>query len=354
MARYDRNERRSRWVTEDAVHKVIVTGGLGFIGSYVVDGLLAAGKDVEIIDSMVTAVTDGAEYESHPRCRVRRQSIEDFLQHGGSFQGADWVVHAASCVGPAEILSHQGRLGAEIVNVTQLVIEASLAADAALISFSSAEVYGRSGLLSERDPINVPTAYNARIEYAIAKTLTEAAVINSRHRGLRGFVIRPFNVAGARQSRAGGFVMPTFVQQALAGDPLTVFAGGHQVRAFLSPTDLARFVTDHAEAALASGRPIFNLGHPDNSIPIWDLAERVVRRLGSTSKVVHVDATEIYGPYYFEAESIEKLPVLDAAPSVGWNPQITLDELIDETAAHYRTHVDARLEPADPRQQVAT
>jgi nucleoside-diphosphate-sugar epimerase len=341
-------------VTEDAVHKVIVTGGLGFIGSYVVDGLLAAGKDVEIIDSMVTAVTDGAEYESHPHCRVRRQSIEDFLHHGGSFQGADWVVHAASCVGPAEILSHQGRLGVEIANATQLVIEACLAADTALIGFSSAEVYGRSGLLAETDPLNVPTAYNARLEYAIAKALTEAAIINSRHRGLRGFVIRPFNVAGARQSRAGGFVMPTFVQQALAGEPLTVFAGGHQVRAFLSPTDLARFVSDHAESALAGGRPIFNLGHPDNSIAIWDLAERVVQRLGSTSKIVHVDATEIYGPHYFEAESIEKLPVLDAAPSVGWNPQITLDELIDETAAHYRTHADSRLQSADPRQHVAT
>jgi len=336
------------------LHKVIVTGGLGFIGSYVVDGLLAAGHEVEIIDSMVTAVTNGSEYEDSPRCKVRRQSIEDFLHHGGSFQGSDWVVHAASCVGPAEILSHQGRLGVEIANTTQLVIEACLAADAALIGFSSAEVYGRSGLLSERDPLNVPTAYNARLEYAIAKALTEAAIINSRNRGLRGFVIRPFNVAGARQSRAGGFVMPTFVQQALAGDPLTVFAGGHQVRAFLSPTDLARFVSDHAEAALAGGRPIFNLGHPDNSIAIWDLAERVVRRLGSTSPIIHADATEIYGPYYFEAESIEKLPVLDAAPSVGWNPEITLDELIDETAAHYRTHVDHRLQPADPRQHVAT
>jgi nucleoside-diphosphate-sugar epimerase len=336
------------------VKKVIVTGGLGFIGSYVVDALLAAGTDVEVIDSMVTAVTDGAEYEAHPRCRVRRQPIEDYVRHGGSFADADWVVHAASCVGPAEILSHQGRLGVEIATATQLVIEACLAADTALIGFSSAEVYGRSGLLSEGDPLNVPTAYNARLEYALAKALTEAAIINSRHRGLRGFVIRPFNVAGARQSRAGGFVMPTFVQQALAGDPLTVFAGGRQVRAFLSPLDLARFVTDHADAALAGGRPIFNLGHPNNCIAIWDLAERVVKRLGSRSEIVHADATEIYGPFYFEAESIEKVPVLDAAPAVGWHPEIGLDELIDETAAHYRTHVDARLRPAGPRQHVAT
>ena len=108
-------------------------------------------------------------------------------------------------------------------------------------------------MLAEGDDIIVPTHYNARLEYAIAKTLTEAATINSRHRGLRGFVIRPFNVAGPRQSRAGGFVMPTFVQQALAGRPLTVFAGGGQERAFLSATDLARFITDHADAAFESG-----------------------------------------------------------------------------------------------------
>ena len=77
-------------------------------------------------------------------------------------------MHAASCVGPAEILSHQGRLGVEIANATQLVIEACLAADAALIGFSSAEVYGRSGLLAESDPLTVPTNYNARLEYALA------------------------------------------------------------------------------------------------------------------------------------------------------------------------------------------
>ena len=126
------------------------------------------------------------------------------------------------------------------------MIEECVEHDVALISFSSAEVYGRSGMLAEADDIIVPTHYNARLEYAIAKTLTEAATINSRHRGLRGFVIRPFNVGGPRQSRAGGFVMPTFVQQAIAGRPLTVFAGGGQERAFLSATDLARFITDHA------------------------------------------------------------------------------------------------------------
>jgi nucleoside-diphosphate-sugar epimerase len=330
------------------MQKVVVTGGLGFIGSHVVDALLAAGRQVTVIDSMVAAVTDGREYEVFPDCQVHRVSIAEYLAQGGSFKDQDLVVHAASHVGPAGILKFQGSLGADIVAVTQEVIEECVEHDVALISFSSAEVYGRSGMLAESDDIIVPTHYNARLEYAIAKTLTEAATINSRHRGLRGFVIRPFNVVGPRQSRAGGFVMPTFVQQAIAGRPLTVFAGGGQERAFLSATDLARFITDHGDAAFESGRPIFNIGNPLNTITVWNLAERIVERLDSTSSIEHADARLIHGPLYEEAESIQKLPVLDAAKAVGWTPTITLDELIDETALYYRVRDDAREASAVP------
>ena len=329
------------------MQRVIVTGGLGFIGSHVVDALVAQGRDVTIIDSMVAAVTDGREYEDSG-CAVHRLSVADFLAGGGSFAGADLVVHAASHVGPAGILRHQGTLGADIVNTTQLVVEQCLAHDVALVCFSSAEVYGRSGFLQESDDLIVPVRYNARLEYAIAKALTEAVTINSRHRGLRGLVIRPFNVAGPRQSRAGGFVMPTFVQQALAGRPLTVFAGGEQQRAFLSAVDLARFITDHLDAALESGAPIFNLGNPANSTTVWGLAERIVQRLGSTSPIEHADARAIHGPLYEEAESFQKLPVLEAAVAVGWEPRIDLDALIDETALYYRMRKDARDAEAAP------
>jgi nucleoside-diphosphate-sugar epimerase len=330
------------------MQKVVVTGGLGFIGSHVVDALLAADRDVTVIDSMVAAVTDGREYEMSPRCVVHRVSIADYFAGGTDFAGVDLVVHAASHVGPAGILRHQSTLGADIVATTQQVVNACVEHGAALAAFSSAEVYGRSGLLQESDDLVVPTHYNVRLEYAIAKTLTEAVTINSRHRGLRGLVIRPFNVAGPRQSRAGGFVMPTFVQQALSGRPLTVFAGGDQERAFLSANDLARFIADHMEAALETERPIFNLGSPANVTTVWGLAERVVERLGSGSPIEHADARLIHGPLYEEAESFQKLPVLDAAAAVGWAPRIGLDDLIDETALYYRVRDDARDAEAAP------
>jgi nucleoside-diphosphate-sugar epimerase len=325
------------------MQRVIVTGGLGFIGSHVADAFLARGDEVVIIDSMVAAVTDGYEYEEHPRCTVIRKPVEDYLAEA-DFAGYDTVVHAASHVGPAGILKYQGRLGIEIITTTQAVIDASLASDSRLVVFSSAEVYGRSGQLAETDAIVVPTNYNARLEYAIAKTLTEAAAINSRVHGLEAIVVRPFNVAGARQSSAGGFVMPTFVQQALAGDPLTVFAGGDQVRAFLAASDLARFMVENLDDAFDGGDTIFNLGNPGNATTIWNLAERTKELVGSDSEIIHADAEAIHGPLYVEAESFEKLPVLSAAAKVGWKPRASLDQLILETAAEYREHGDARVE----------
>ena len=328
--------------SDDTAADVVVTGGLGFIGSHVVDAYLRAGHRVRIIDSAVGAVTDGREYEQHPRCRVIRASVEDYLAAGETFAGADRVIHAAAHVGPAGILRYVGRLGADIVKSTSSVIEECVAHDLRLCVFSSAEVYGRSGLLGETDDIRVPTTYNARIEYAVAKTLTEAMTVNSAHRGLHAIVIRPFNVAGPRQSRAGGFVLPTFVQQALAGRPITVFAGGGQVRAFLSAADLSRFLIEYFDAAIASDNRIYNLGNPANRTTILELARRVKILLGSTSDIVQADATKIHGPLYFEAESIEKVPKLCAAPELGWEPRVTLDQLILETAAYYRERQDVR------------
>jgi nucleoside-diphosphate-sugar epimerase len=324
--------------------RVVVTGGLGFIGSHVADAYLAAGDQVIIIDSQVASVIDGTEHQAHPHCTVVRKSVEDYFEDGGSFEDVDRVVHAASHVGPAGILQYAGNLGSEMVRCTEYVLDGCLEAGVPLCVFSSAEVYGRSGLLGEKDGIRVPTRYNARIEYAIGKTLIEAMTINSLRRGLKAFVIRPFNVAGSRQSQVGGFVMPTFVHQALSGRPITVFATGRQVRSFTSATDLSRFLTSFWDAALESRESIFNIGNPSNSTTIWELAKRVKELLNSASDIVYADAKKIHGPDYEEAESFEKVPVLGAALEVGWRPQIGLDKLILETADYYRRREDYRKE----------
>ncbi len=326
----------------DTTDAVIVTGGMGFIGSFVADAYLAAGRKVVIIDSLVSSVISTEPYDSNDDCTVLRMSVEEYFTNGGTVAGAERVIHAASLVGPAGILRFAGQLGHDIVRACQLVIDQCIEHDVPVCDFSSAEVYGRSGQLAETDTIEVPVDYTVRIEYAIAKTLTEAIMANSRHRGLRGIVIRPFNVTGPRQSERGGFVMPTFVQQALAGDDITVFATGEQLRAFLSVTDLVRFITDHMDAALETGDLVYNIGNPTNNISVRGLADKVKEMVDSPSDVVYADAKAIHGDLYEEAESFEKTPVLGNALKVGWKPEIDLDALVQETIDYYRPIVAAR------------
>ncbi len=326
----------------DTSGAVIVTGGLGFIGSFVADAYLEAGKKVVIIDSMVSSVIPTAPYDDNPDCTVLKMSVQDYFENGGDVAGADRVVHAASLVGPAGILRFAGRLGHDIVRACQLVVEQCIEHDVPMVDFSSAEVYGRSGELGETDTIEVPVDYSVRIEYAIAKCLTEAIVANSKHRGLRAIVIRPFNVTGPRQSEMGGFVVPTFVQQALVGDDITVFATGEQLRAFLSVSDLTRFILEHMDDALESGELIYNIGNPDNKISVRGLADLVKEMTNSDSDVVYADAKKIHGDLYEEAESFEKTPILVNAPAVGWKPSVDLKDLIQETIEYYRPIVEAR------------
>ena len=323
--------------------RVLITGGLGFIGSTVSEYFLERGATVTIVDSLVSNVVDPSEYHrNYQRSTVVESTLSEYLTNGAELSGLDMLIHAASFVGPASILRYQGTLGQEIVSDTSRIIKACLADDVPLVYFSSAEVYGKSGILREGTDIRVPPYYNARIEYALAKLTSEAMVINSHTQGLRAVVIRPFNVAGPRQSREGGFVMPTFVQQALGNKPLTVFGSGQQKRAFLSAKDLASFLADHVNNGMLADGRIYNVGNPANATTIEGLARRVVELLGSKSEIVHLDPKTVYGPLYYEAESFEKLPDIGNAKTLGWEPRESLDDIILETANFYTNNDDTR------------
>jgi nucleoside-diphosphate-sugar epimerase len=322
---------------------VLVTGGLGFIGSFVTEAFVGVGDRVTVVDSCVSSVIEGDDLNAPAgSVEVITKSVEDYLVEVGDLNDFDMVVHCASYVGPASILGFAGQLGPAIVGTTAKVIEKCIAADIPLVNFSSAEIYGKSGILREDGDIRVPPYFNPRIEYALGKLTAEAMCINSKHQGLRSATIRPFNVAGPRQSRYGGFVMPTFVQQALQGLPMTVFASGLQKRAFLSVFDLTRFILDHLTDEAFDDPKVYNVGNPYNTTEIYALAERIKEMTGSESDIVYADATKIYGPQYEEAESFEKLPELKNAAELGWQPRMDLDALIEETITYYKVNSDLR------------
>ncbi len=331
--------------------RALVTGGLGFIGSALVEALSADGTSVTVVDSLAQNVVPVDHFAAIGRRNVEviPRSVAQYLAGRPSLEGYDGVIHAASLVGPAGILKYSGSIGNDIVESTGAMIEACTRRRLPLVYFSSAEVYGKSGPLREDDDIRVPARYNARIEYALAKLTCEAMVANSAWRGLRGIILRPFNLAGPRQSRAGGFVLPTFVRQGVGKMPLTVFGGGEQVRAFLGLQDLVRFFRDCLQPQMLNRPAVVNLGNPDNATTINKLAHRVVAATGGKSRIVHTDGKVVHGEGYEEAESVAKIPEITRALGLGWRPTQSLQLIIEESVAFFRANGD----PCDVNARIA-
>jgi len=327
---------------------VLITGGLGFIGSAIAKQFIAKSARVTIVDSLVSNVASEADF-GVGSADIRTCCVEDYLRRTGPRLSHDLVVHSASYVGPAGILKYNGQIAPRMLSVTSSLAEACISSNIPLLFMSSSEVYGVDGVLREDMAVRVPSNFNARLEYALAKLTSEAILTNCHARGLNSVSVRPFNVIGARQSRLGGFVVPTFVQQALANKSLTVFDTGEQKRAFVCVEDLGRFVVDHIRRPVFGRNPRFNVGNPNNISTINELARKVIALTGSKSSIEHVDPGTIYGPLYKEAASRVKLCDISKARGLGWSPSKSLDDIIVEVADYFRTNRD--IQDSDVRDQ---
>lgn len=298
--------------------KVFVTGGLGFIGSFTCEHLRDLGHEVVAIDDLSSNVVTGIDGVT--------TVVEDLRRVG--FSRADAVVHCASPVGAVALLHARASITQEIVDTTHYVAAHCASLGIPLVNISTSEVYGFSGEYHETDSLTVPDKHSARIEYAVGKTAGEHLLYGFKD--LRFISLRPFNVTGPRQTSAKGFVLPTFVEQAQAGDPLTVFEDGKQERAFTSVYDVARFI-GRAITHRTFDRRAYNVGNPGNRTTINALAQRVLDLTGSDSTVIHTTGKAVHGEAYEEAEGRVKVPSIARANSVGWSPHDTLDQLIAKT-----------------------
>ncbi len=298
----------------------LVTGGKGFIGSHLVERLLRDGWAVTVVDDGRSGTTEveGAEYIRH--------SVRGAGRLGWA---VDAVFHLAGPVGPVGVLEHAGRIVPDIVADAQVVRDIALRCDAPLVYVSTSEVYGlQQQPMTEQAPRIIAAGHSARQEYAVAKLAAETMLLNTR--GLDVRIIRPFNVAGPRQREEGGFVLPRFIRQAKAGEPLTVYTPGTQRRAFTHVVEVA----DAIVRAEERGRPgeVYNLGNPANECSIWELARDVCHYLRSPSVVDEVDPRDLWGPAFHEAP--DKVPdITKAINELGWSPRIPRATIILDAAA---------------------
>lgn len=299
----------------------LVTGGAGFIGSHLVTRLLQDGWYVTVVDDFSTAplprdlyvkevIPGGVSLVDRSIAEVSYDEIDLRL-------GYDAIFHLASVVGPVEVLRHPGKIAYRTMVDTAKVREWAFEANCPIIDVSTSEVYGggKDGLCSEAMPRVFAPGHSARMEYAVAKLAAETMLLNTPDLDVR--IIRPFNVAGPRQSSRGGFVLPRFVSQAMRGDPVTIYQPGTQRRAFTHVLDVVDGIMLIYEKA--APKSIYNIGNPNNLCDISQLASEVVSQLGSSSPQIVVDPRDIFGPDFREAA--DKYPDASRAISeLGWKP----------------------------------
>ena len=309
--------------------RVLITGGLGFFGSHLADRYQELGFDVLALDNLTGHVVS-VTHPAFSSVMIGDARVVE-PKHVAS---VDLVVHAASPVGAAGILPMQGTVAGEIVAAAQKVTDACVIAGVPLIHISTSEVYGITGRACEDDPCTVPARYSARLEYQAGKIAAEQVVGASVARGLCAVQIRPWNMAGPREAEAKGFVVPRMVAQALAGEPITVFEGGEQERAFTGVWDVCRFITDHLPSDFDQwqGQP-YNVGAEANTTTIINLADVVKDVTGSRSPIVHTSGKRVFGPRYEKAAAGTKLPDASLAHSLGWRADSNLVDLVARTAA---------------------
>lgn len=322
------------------MRRTLVTGGFGFLGSSLVEGLLADGAHVHVVDDLSSNAVSPQEFSGN----LPQSERERLTWHIGSFcevldQSFGAIYHLASPVGPIGVLRHAGKIVPSIVFGADAVCMCAVRNAIRLTFVSTSEVYGggRQGLCLEEDPKTTSAVVSARLEYAVGKLAAEVMIENRvRVDGLDAVVIRPFNIAGPRQLMRGGFVLPRFVQQALAGDNLTVYGTGVAVRAFTHVNDVAVGLV--LACKLGKSGSIYNIGNASNKVSIYDLAKRVIELTGSRSHIEHVDPKKLHGEEF--AEASDKYPdASKAVAQLGWNPVYGLDRIIQDVirdAVHRR------------------
>ena len=277
--------------------RVLITGGAGFIGSHLAEGLIARGHSVHVLDDLSTGTIDNVRVlRSEPQFGYTIDTCDDRRLVAELVDDADFVFHLAAAVGVQLIVDSPVRTIETNVHCTEVVLAAADKKKKPVFIASTSEVYGKSRDLPFREDgdIVMGATTRGRWSYACSKALDEfLAIAYYRERGLPTVIGRLFNTVGPRQTGRYGMVVPTFVRQALAGEPITVFGSGDQRRCFCHVEDVTRAMRGLMERADLRGE-VFNIGSTEE-VSMIELAERVRRAAGSKSEIVRVPYDEAYG-----------------------------------------------------------
>jgi UDP-glucose 4-epimerase len=309
--------------------KVLVTGGAGFIGSHLVEELLARGHEVHVIDALTTSArTNLAHLEGNPKLRVTIDTILNEPLMDEAIGETDLVFHLAAALGVRWILERPLESLHTNLRGTDVVLGIADRHRKPVLVASTSEVYGKndSGPLREDDDRILGSSQMSRWFYATAKAADEAlATAYWIERRLPTIAVRFFNTIGPRQTGRYGMVVPRFIGQALRNEPVTVYGDGNQTRCFTYVGDVVKSIIALTETEKAWG-DVYNVGR-NAEISIADLAGRVIELAGSTSEVVYVPYEEAYASGFEDMR--RRVPdVGKLRATIGYAPDTPLDEAL--------------------------
>jgi UDP-glucose 4-epimerase len=314
--------------------RVLITGGAGFIGSHLSDLLAGRGDDVVVLDDLSTGtLANLAQVEGHERFRAVVGSVSDEQLLAGLIAEADIVVHLAAAVGVKLVVENPVRAIETNVHCTEVVLARADQLGRPVLLASTSEVYGKSPALPFREDgdLQMGPTDKSRWAYACSKAIDEfLAMAYWRERGLPVTIVRLFNTVGPRQTGSYGMVVPTLVEQALAGEPLTVYGDGTQRRCFCHVADVVRALAGLIDDERARGQ-VFNVG-ATGEVTIRGLAERVLALTGSGSEICLTTYDEAYGEGFEDMH--RRIPdTAKVRDLIGWAPELTLDDVIRDVIA---------------------
>jgi UDP-glucose 4-epimerase len=318
----------------------LVTGGAGFIGSHLVDLLVARGDEVVILDDLSTGSLENIEHiAGHDAVELVEGSTRDEGLVDELVGHVDAVFHLASAVGVQLIVDRPLESLLGNVRGTENVLCAAARHGRRALFTSTSEVYGKNsiGALTEDADHVLGSPFKSRWAYAIAKGFGEALAHGLYQAQDADVVVaRLFNCVGPRQTGQYGMVLPRFVRQALTNEDITVYGNGTQTRCFAHVADTVQALIQLSEHPEAVGK-VFNVG-ADTEIPIIELARRVIERTGGGSRIELVPYEDAYGAG-FEELGRRKPDTTALRDLTEWVPTRTIDDAIDDVILHEQSRM---------------
>ena len=312
--------------------RYLVTGGAGFIGSYLVEKLIARGDQVVVLDNLSAGSANNLSGIKE-KIKFEQGNILDKAVIDKLVSESDYVVHLAAALGVFNIVNKPLESLKTNLQGSEVVLEACDKYRKPALIASTSEIYGKNDKvpLNEEDDRIIGHPLKSRWSYSEAKAVDESlAYFYYLETKLPIRIVRFFNTVGPRQVGHYGMVVPRFVSAALRNEPLSVYGSGDQIRCFCHVDDAVRALLLVMDSDKAVGE-VFNVGN-NQQITIMELAKKVIELTGSSSTIEKIAYEKAY-PQGFE-DMQRRVPDISKIKQVlGWTPEINLDQIIKDIAA---------------------